>query len=162
MRHNIELLAKQYRDVFEDEPWYGDSARMKLATLDVAVAITVIPGLRRSISQVVAHMTAYHRFAIARLQGDTEFSVPLNSTVDWPDLSEVKDWPAVYHAFEETRKELYRLIIESDDAVLQQEVAGKAYDFQFLLDGIVQHTAYHLGQIGILHRLAAQQQGAGI
>jgi uncharacterized damage-inducible protein DinB len=158
MRNKVQLLAKQFHDVYDGAPWYGDSARSKLATLDPALATLVIADLGRSVSQVVAHLTAYQRFAIARLRDSTEFAVPLNSTVDWPELRDVMNWEEVYQAFTETQQELHALILDNDDEMLNKQVPGKDYDFQFLLDGIVQHAAYHLGQIGILLRLAMQQQ----
>lgn len=51
--------------------------------------------------------------------------------------------------------EHHRLIValeRPDDSLLTKEVAGRKYNFRYLLHHIVHHDIYHLGQITLLKK----------
>jgi len=54
----------------------------------------------------------------------------------------------------QNQKELIGLLDAKTDDFLQTQTPGHTYDFQFLIEGIVQHDIYHQGQIGVVAKQA--------
>jgi len=48
---------------------------------------------------------------------------------------------------------LVTLMDNLTDALLGKQVADREYNYRFLLNGIVQHDIYHLGQIAYVKKL---------
>jgi uncharacterized damage-inducible protein DinB len=51
---------------------------------------------------------------------------------------------------EETQDEILKIMDVMDDEALNTQTLGRTYNLEYLLNGIIQHDIYHLGQIGIL------------
>ena len=53
-----------------------------------------------------------------------------------------------------THKKITDLLTQKkDDAFLSEIVPNRKYNFRFLLNGLVQHNIYHLGQVAYLKKL---------
>lgn len=153
MRREIDTLITRFRDVVEGEPWYGDSAVRKLDGLEIQEA-TASPGsLERSVSQLVAHMTAYHNYLLAKIAGDTGYKLVVDSEDDWRPLEKVADWEKVYRGFRDTYARIVEELAQRHDSWLDTSVPGREYSFRFLINGLIEHNVYHTGQIGIILRL---------
>lgn len=59
-----------------------------------------------------------------------------------------------------TKNGLCTAIEQLGDARLSETVPGRAFDFYFLLHGVVQHSLYHAGQIALLKKAISERQGA--
>jgi len=58
-------------------------------------------------------------------------------------------WKGLLKMFHDTHQTLIDLLSNSSDQILKEEYYPNC-SFERLLDGIVQHDAYHLGQIGLI------------
>ena len=153
----IEKLLSDLKLVFSGNPWYGHGVLEKLDQLSSEQATTIASEVDRSVSQVVAHMTAWRNYAISRVAGDNISKITLNSPIDWPSTDETKDWTAMLNALKTSQSRLIQLLSAKSDQFLTSRVPDEPYDFAFLLDGIVRHDVYHLGQIGTILRLVSQK-----
>ncbi|MGZ5285714.1 MAG: hypothetical protein ACXWB9_00950, partial [Flavisolibacter sp.] len=74
---------------------------------------------------------------------------------DWRvlDHSDRSLWQKGLHEFESLQNELAGLVEKFPEAKLSQTVRGRTYDFRHLLNGIVQHDIYHIGQIAYLKKI---------
>lgn len=57
-------------------------------------------------------------------------------------------WNALKNKLAENQQYLLTLLSQND-----RVVANKPYSFQYLLNGIIQHDLYHLGQISYIHKM---------
>lgn len=60
-----------------------------------------------------------------------------------------KGWENLKAEFYQSQKELIELIEVENDDFLEKEYSS-GYSFKYLLEGLIHHDLYHLGQIGIV------------
>jgi uncharacterized damage-inducible protein DinB len=68
---------------------------------------------------------------------------------DWRELDHQDKtlWPQGIERFEETQEQILSLLKERNDDLLDEPVRERTYNYRKLLEGIIQHDIYHLGQI---------------
>jgi uncharacterized damage-inducible protein DinB len=54
-----------------------------------------------------------------------------------------------------TQQQLMSVLEEFNDSILRERVSERKYNFKVLLYGLVQHEAYHAGQIAYAMKLLA-------
>jgi uncharacterized damage-inducible protein DinB len=59
-------------------------------------------------------------------------------------------WQEGLQKLQQSQDELLRLLAQKDDALLEQNVSGRTYNYRKLISGIIQHDIYHLGQIAFI------------
>lgn len=152
MKTNVSYFCQQFRHTYEGEPWYGDSLRHKLASVSAGEAFALPARGVHSIAQLVAHMLAWRRLLVERLKGNGDFRIESDSVLDWPPTAtlQTKGWANLLAEFEEHQAELLRLLEAETDELLERPLPDGRPSFRLLLDGVVQHDVYHIGQIGVV------------
>jgi uncharacterized damage-inducible protein DinB len=150
-------LLSNLKESFDGMPWYGDSVLKKLNTIDWEIVNDKRYGAK-SIAGLLGHMISWRVFVIKKLQGDQAFSIQIDGSVDWPEIriANVKEWDDLLKKLMETQDTLLRILTQQTEELLARKVPGENFRFGFLLDGIIQHDLYHLGQIALLN---AQYKG---
>jgi uncharacterized damage-inducible protein DinB len=140
--------GKRIVSSLDGDLWHGPSLWELLEDITPEVAVRKPVPNGHSIWEIVLHLTTWVEKAITALDG---IVVP-----KWPFP---EDWPAVEGEWITARQNLALAIrrlgtrLESTgDDVLQLIVPGREYSFDYMLDGLVQHSAYHAGQIAMLKR----------
>jgi len=145
----IERIADQLRRAVEGEAWHGPSLNETLApvTAQAAAARPISGG--HTPWEIALHIGAWMSAVRRRLGGA---AVELSPREDWPPVGDPTEG-----AWEQARAGLdreYRQLIDSirglSAQVLGKIVAGRDYSMGFMLDGVIQHTLYHTGQIAVL------------
>ena len=79
----------------------------------------------------------------------------MNSPDDWKNINELSTlgWTNLKQALYNSRAELIDLIAGRDDTYLDTKFQDTDYNYHYLIEGIIQHDLYHLGQIGITIKL---------
>ena len=156
MQNEIQQILDQLQDVFDGDPWFGRPVACILREVKEEIVFEK-PAGQHSILELVWHMGIWRRFTISRLQptGETLHYFEEN---DWTNLdhSDKGLWQQALQQLYQTQTELLRLLKSLNDSVLEQTVPERAYNYRKLLNGIIQHDIYHLGQIAYLHKLLSQ------
>jgi len=110
-----------------------------------------VPGAH-SVWELVHHIEAWERMALAALQGTIYES--MTGDADWPPVRETTSeaWQAALERLQSTSSKLVAAVRLMDAAKLDELVAGKEFNYYFLLHGVVQHNLYHAGQIALLKK----------
>lgn len=148
-------LATQIQTVYAKQPWYGKG---------VLESLNKIPEERwheplghRTIANLVGHVIAWRNFAIARLDGRTDFGIEMDTPSDWPDCSGLTK-AALLQQLADTQTALLSTLASLEDADLEITVPSQyGYNRGELALGIIQHDVYHTGQINLLVSLLKQQ-----
>lgn len=150
MNTEINLLIAQLKDSWEGEPWFGRNAKALLAEVDDAIAFTQLNG-QHSILALVWHMANWREFAISHL-APTDKSLSYFEENDWRSLDHTNKalWPEGLQKLQQSQEELLRLLSQKEDALLEQNVSDRTYNYRKLISGIIQHDIYHLGQIAFI------------
>ena len=135
----IDVLADQWRRSCWSDPWHGSSLGSLLREVDpqTAAAHPIVGG--HSIWEVVLHLTAWTDEVARRLAGH-EPAMPLAG--DWPAPPE-----ASAARWQETLDGLAERVGSERDAPL-----GTGVSHEGLVQGALQHNAYHGGQIALLRK----------
>lgn len=158
--NNARILryVDHFKEIYDGNPWYGENIVTKLDQLTDAIAFArPVPGMH-SVGEVVAHMTYWRQSLIKRFQQDSSFRASVDSEDNWKDLAQLKalGWEGVRSAFAESQEAMVRLLSQQPDDILDREYSeGKTYDY--LIRGVLDHDVYHLGQIGLIRKLATEQ-----
>lgn len=139
---SIGSAEELLRDVWGGSPWYGKSVYELLSRINYH---------SEPIMDIINHMVAWRLFALYKIQG-TDYKIEMDSLSDWPKGQE-KDIAQAVSYLSSNLEDIITEIKKKDDNWLLQKVIGENYSYQFLIEGIVQHDIYHVGQITLLHKL---------
>lgn len=132
--------------------WHGPALADLLdgVTAEQAAA-RPIPGAH-SIWELVLHATAWTEIARERLVGSAKGDPTTDE--DWPPVKDTSPdaWRSAIERLKEAHRELAADIARMDDSTLIGRVPGKDHSVLVMMHGIIEHDAYHGGQIAILKR----------
>lgn len=154
MNKEILYIAEQIKETYEGDPWFGRNAKALLAEVNEQTAFEK-PNGQHSIVELVWHMITWREFTISRFTKEETKDLPYFETMDWRalDHNNKRLWLEGLQRLKETQEELLKIIKAQTDELLDQNVEERKYNFRKLLNGIVQHDIYHLGQIAYIKKL---------
>lgn len=144
-----QSLADQLERAFRGGAWHGPAVAETLAGVDAAAAARPLPGAH-SIWQIVHHLTVWNEVPRRRLDGERLEDLPPQR--DWPPVVDTSAaaWRAALAALDEAHAALHARVLDLTDEQLDDPVAGSDPTVRGMLLGILQHNAYHAGQIALL------------
>ena len=143
---DLQKIRKLIERSFDQQPWYGPSVMDTLKDIIPEKASNRFPG-SHSIIELVCHMTAWRNFVIDQLRGNPR---ELSEAENFPQPGSWKDALA---GLKKSQVELLKAMDDFPDDRLNDQVPLREYRFHFMLNGIVQHDVYHIGQIALLKKL---------
>jgi uncharacterized damage-inducible protein DinB len=145
-----QYLADQLERGFRGGAWQGPAVAETLTGIDAAAAAArPLPGAH-SIWEIVHHLTVWNEVPRRRLDGERLQNLPAER--DWPPVADVSEgaWRAALAALEDSHAALHARVLDLPDARLDDAVAGSDPTVRGMLLGVLQHNAYHAGQIAVL------------
>ena len=110
-----------------------------------------------SIHEIVLHMTAWTREVTRRLRVGVAKDPEMG---DWPGVAGAGEWEAAIAALDAANDELLAAIRTLNPAQLDDRIGdardralGSGVSRYVTLHGLVQHHAYHAGQIAVLKKI---------
>ena len=149
----IKNILRQLRELQDGSLWFDQSFKDKIDKLSDDEALTrPIPQVH-SVAEQISHILEWRKECLLRFKGQrTDL---MNSADDWKDniaLSEM-GWTNLKSLFYQSTITLMNVLENEDDTYLETRFLETDYNFHYLIDGIIQHDLYHLGQIGITIKL---------
>ncbi|RED99876.1 DinB family protein [Marinoscillum furvescens] len=146
---NLHDLTAQLNEVYEGQPWFGNSIATYLQEIEDSQIGASVSG-SRSIGQIINHMIVWREYVLDKLEGRSN-SLRVNSPEDWPLRSyKPEDKAPLFTRLKTTQKKLNEALKQQDDTLLTMTVPGEPRTFEQLLTGIIYHDIYHLGQIYLI------------
>ena len=154
----INNFIRQINELENGSLWFDQSLRDKLDTITDSVAFEKPLPSVHSVAEHVSHMLEWRKECILRFSGGK--NELMHSPEDWKDNSQLKiiGWPQLKQALFESSKSMIKLIEGKDDAYLDTRFQDTEYTFKYLIEGIIHHDIYHLGQIGVVLKLISSKQ----
>ncbi len=149
----IEFLVDQLKRAYEGEAWHGPSLMEALSGVNAAVAAARPLPKAHNIWQLVLHVANWNEVFLKRMNGG---ALQLSPEEDFPTVTDTGEaaWKAALEKLNKSHKNLEQAVSKASPSFLERCVPGKDYNFRFMLHGVVQHEAYHGGQISILKKPA--------
>jgi hypothetical protein len=154
MSTECDRIADQLFRIVEGDAWHGPPVSALVADVTAPIAASHPIPAAHSIWELVHHMTAWATIARRRLGGEI---VDVIAVQDWPPVETVtaEAWTSATQSLERAHADLRRAVLALGDGHLEDRTPGKPYSLYVLLHGVVQHSAYHAGQIAVVKRAAA-------
>lgn len=151
----IQNIIQQLVDVQEGKPWIGSSYASKLNEVDENKFFTrPLPDLH-SIAEILSHLTLWRKETILKIQTGTGSKTD-DCPENWRANEELRQegWQSIRSEYEKTLFELIELLKSKNDAFLDEtyydtDFKGR-FTYSFVINGMLHHDIYHLGQIGII------------
>ena len=152
MTNRSSTIGPQIGRAFTGPAWHGEAIAELLAGVTAAEAAARPFDDVHTIAELVGHIGAWAAVAERRLAGET--GSPGESDV-WPDVntSTEKSWAAAVEDCLEEHRSLMRAAAVVDERLLHEPLPGRDHDVETMLRGIVEHDAYHGGQIAMLKKV---------
>jgi uncharacterized damage-inducible protein DinB len=142
-------IAEQLRRMYYGPAWHGPALKEILAGVDEQRAQVRALAGTHTIWELVLHVAAWMRIGRERLSA-TSLRHP-SEEENWPAMGD--SWSEAFKILEREEHALERAIRAFPDNRLDEPAPGTdPQTFYTLLHGIVQHIAYHAGQIAILKK----------
>jgi hypothetical protein len=157
----IHHFTQELRKGHETEPWHGPSTKSLLLGLTAEEAASYPEPEAHSIWEIVLHMDAWQREVTRRL--DSGFVPEIPEEGDWRPVLEVSEsaWEHAVDLLDFSLHELIRKLQTISESSFSEErgrATGPSTTLAAMLSGLLQHNAYHSGQIAILRRVILQQR----
>ena len=148
----LDLLASAIERTVTGPMWHGPSLAALLKDMTFADAMEHPIDGAHSIWEVALHVAAWANIARERLSLEPTREPTLAE--DWPPVAiptQPKWWRAVNELTDGHRR-LADAVRRFDETKLNHQIPGHEYTVRVMLHGVVEHGAYHGGQIALLTR----------
>lgn len=149
----INNFIRQINELENGSLWFDQSLRDKLDNLTDSIAFEKPLPEVHSIAEHVSHMLEWRKECIVRFNdGKNEL---MHSPDDWKDNLQLKKigWIRLKQDLFDSSKSMIELINGKDDSYLDTKFQDTEYTYKYLIEGIIHHDVYHLGQIGVVLKL---------
>lgn len=156
LRHFAQELTKGH----EAEAWHGPSTRTLLKGITAMEAASHVIPQFHSVWEIVLHMDAWQREVLRRL--DASFIPEIPEEGDWRRVMEVtaeawqqtvSDLDSSLHELVTALNNMAKTSDENKASESRGTVSGPNITLAATLSGLLQHNAYHSGQIAVLRRV---------
>ena len=156
MNIEIQIILNKLSEVINGRPWYGKPVYSMLDEVNQDLQyVQPRPG-SHSLIDLLYHMVTWAEFAQKRIEKEPINDMQAFNETDWRRIDpDVHDWQKGVTALKAAHQKIIELMQIKDDAFLNEIVDYRKYDFRHLLNGLIQHNIYHLGQIAYLNKLLA-------
>lgn len=154
MRKEIDYITMTLRSILDGQPWYGQPVIKILQATDASLVYKKPNENSHSLAELLYHMITWAEFTLKRLEKDEEKDLATFENLDWREIDPKEHtWEKGIAQFKVTHDLIIELLETKDDEFLSEKVDYREYNFRFLLQGIIHHDIYHIGQIAYLNKL---------
>ena len=151
-------ITGEIKKSFNGDAWHGNHVMQRLNNVLPENAFKHFIPNAHSIAEIAMHLTAWTEEVTSRLMGNAAAEPQMG---DWPMPTEMsaQAWEKIIFNFKIANEELIRFCETIKEAQWNDEIeeslnptiANKITNIE-LLSGLIQHHAYHSGQIALLSK----------
>ena len=161
----MNVLIKNYISQFEEiqngQPWVGNSYRNSLKNINDSNGFIRPLKEMQSIAEILSHCTMWRNEATLKIERG--FGTKTDDSIDnWLSntLLQNKGWKIIYHNYKSSIEKFIETLSYKEDAFLMTTYYDidfkKECQYKFLIDGMLHHDLYHLGQLGLIKKFIGE------
>lgn len=157
MTSEVERIAQQIKSAIEGRAWHGSSLLEQLAGVTAEQAASKPLGGAHSVWELVLHVEAWLKYVARALEGESMPPWEIALEDDWPPVTDTSAaaWRAAVQSIGDVGGRIREALRKFGDDDLERIVKGREYTFYFMLHGVIQHCAYHSGQMALVKKAAS-------
>lgn len=147
-------LANRFREVILNGTWIANTNfKDQLENMDWQIAITKVESLN-SISLLAQHIH-YYICGVKKVLEGGDLTIRDKYSFDFPVITSDKEWNAFLTKFWDDAESLATHIEKLSDAKLLESFVDEKYGTYLRnINGMIEHSYYHLGQVLVIKKLA--------
>lgn len=155
MNSTINHIIEQLQGIQDGKNWIGSSYSKKLNSIDESLVFERPLDGMHSIAEIISHLTLWRNETILKIKTGTGSKTD-DCEENWLTNSvlKVKGWKQIKSEYDYTLSELITLLQEKEDSFLNESYYDTDfkghYPYSFVINGMLHHDIYHLGQLGII------------
>lgn len=154
----ILTLLTRIENIHTGEPWFGRSVMelLKETEPDNANTSVHIPSGAEGhrLVEILWHMITWASFTLKRIQKDKKEDLAATELLDWRTIDpRTHTWKKGIQTFQKILKDIIELLRKKEDPFLDEKVDYRHYNFRYLINGMIDHHIYHIGQIAYINKL---------
>ena len=158
MKALINSIIKQLNDVQKGKIWIGTNFNKKMNALNENDVFIKLSPKIHSVAELISHLTFWRKETILKIKTQKS-NLTEESEENWLTNEQLKEigWGKIKEEYNNSLVEIIQLIQHKNDSFLNEiyydsDYKGK-YNYLFLIEGMLHHDIYHLGQIGMIVNL---------
>ena len=153
-----EQLANRFREIILNGTWIANTNyKDQLENLDWEIAISKFESLN-TISVLAQHVN-YYVNGIKNVFNGGNLEIRDKYSFDFPAIKSQNEWKGFLTKFWKDAENLAELIKQLPDKKLNQCFVDDKYGtYQRNIDGMIEHSYYHLGQIVLIKKIILKNQ----
>ena len=156
MNTEIQTITSNLQNALTSHPWYGRAVYAILEEVNEDKVYIQPNSNSHSLIDLLYHMLTWAEFAQKRIEKETITDMAVFEASDWRQIDPaVHTWKKGLAALKASHNKIIELLQSKDDTFLHEKVDYRKYDFRYLLNGLIQHNIYHLGQVAYVNKLLA-------
>lgn len=146
-----EVLSDELRRALRGDAWHGPALQEILADMSAEEAMQRPLPKAHTPWELVAHITSWSNIALRRINGGQ--AEPFDGE-DWPLVHgfTADNWNSACEALRESYERLSEVVLGMTDQELDAKAPRSERTIAAMINGVVQHAAYHGGQIALLKK----------
>ena len=154
MNKEIQYLVSTLQNTLFGEPWYGRPVYSLLEEVDPPTAYMRPNEDGHSMIDLLYHMITWSEFTLKRIAGEKIDDMEAFDQLDWREIDPTEHtWEKGLEQFKQIHEQMIELLHTKDDQFLDQKVDYREYNFRYLINGLIQHNIYHVGQVVTVGKL---------
>lgn len=155
MKILIEHIIQQLLENQAGKVWIGPTFKSKLQSInDDNAFIRPLPDLH-SVAEIISHLTTWQKETILKIKTG-EGSLTDDCEENWyaNEKLKTKTWATIWEEYQASLSEIIALLGTKEDSFLEEQYYDTDfkgnYPYSFVINGMLHHNLYHLGQLGII------------
>ena len=154
MNKELQSIIRSLDNTLDGSPWYGRPVYQILGEVESSVAYEKTSPASHSLIDLLYHMLTWAEFTLKRIEKDQINDLAAFEKLDWRQIDPMlHDWDEGLAALVATHQQIIAILQTKTDDFLEEKVDYREYNFRFLLNGLIQHNIYHLGQVALLKKI---------
>ena len=154
MNKETQYIIKSFESTLSGLPWFGRSVYEILAEADETKTNTKLNGTEHSMMELLWHMNTWAEFVLGSLENKTVDEMKSIEANDWREIDpKVHTWKKGMEQLKATHSKIIEILDKKEDSFLSEIVPTRKFNYRFMLNGLIQHNIYHLGQVAYLKKM---------
>ena len=150
--HESQRIQSLFTDLYHGHPWLDVTLQDTLSRIKPSQANQRPIADGNTIWEITNHLIAWRQNVLKRVQGEV-IQTPSNNYIEKIQDPSDEAWRQTQEALETTQKEWLYFLSTFNEADFRNEYPVNKLTYYQHIHVIIQHDAYHLGQIVLLAKM---------
>ena len=156
MTRNL-AIANRLREVLLDGKWIANTNfKEQILSVSWEQAIQKVGNLN-TIALLTFHIN-YYLAGLLNVFNGGKLEIKDKYSFDLPEIRSEKDWSKLVNDFLSNSEMFVKQVEQMDESMLDQPFADEKYgSYLRNIEGVIEHSYYHLGQVSLIRKIILQK-----